>query len=352
MGDQKRQSFDILAFSDFLKEMDKKIGMKMSARGWAYALEDTDIPQIGTITKGDFDYIENLINKCRKEGYLPVDFVAQEEARAFSGVETPTTKHPVLYLKTFLNATLNSAEYYTPDWWDGEEYYIQMVVEKIDLKSLFEPICRKFHIPIATAKGWSSIIQRAEYAKRFKKAEEMRLKCVLLYCGDHDPDGLRISHHLRNNLAELSEVYWNDGTEGYNPENLIIDRFGLNYDFIINNKLTWIENLITGSKRNLASPSHKNYNMPYVQDYLRDVGERKCEANALVKRKVEGRRLCEDSIVKYLGKDAEDRFEVKRQEIRDIINDFFAKTKVDKTLQNALDKIDGEFKEEEDDEND
>ena len=342
---QRNNKVNLEAFADFLKEMDRTIGMKMSARGWAYALEDMEIPVIGTITKADFDYIENLINRCRKEGHLPVDFVAIEEARGFSGIETPTDDPPILYLRRFLDSTLRSAEIYTPNWWDGEKYYIQMVVEKIDLKTLFEPVCHKFHIPIATSKGWSSIIQRAEYARRFKLAEINGQRGVLLYCGDHDPDGLRISENLRKNLHDISDVYWSDGVEGYNPYNLIINRFGLNYDFIIKNNLTWIENLITGSKRNLADPSHKNYHMDYVQEYLQKIGVRKCEANALVKRMDQGKQLCLDAIIKYLGKDAEDRFEKKRQAIRDIVNEFFEKTNLDDTLRKGLDIIDDEYEE-------
>ena len=99
---------------------------------------------------------------------------------------------------------------------------------------------------IANAKGWSSILQRAEYSRRFKEAEEMGLKCVLIYCGDHDPDGLRISDTIRKNLEQIQEVQWKDGTEGYDPSNLIIDRIGLNFDFIQSNGYTWIE--ITSSQ--------------------------------------------------------------------------------------------------------
>lgn len=337
------------ALADFLIQMDKKIDIKMSARGWAYAVEDISIPTYGMITKGEFDLIENAVNKCRKLGYLPVDFVEVEEARKFSGVETPEDETTVEYLRDYLSTTLNCAEYYTPNWWDGEKYYIQMVVEKIDLKSVFQPICKDFHIPIATSKGWSSILQRAEYARRFKLAENDGLTCVLLYCGDHDPDGLRISNFLRKNLEDISNIYWNDGIKGYDPEDLIIERFGLNYDFIILNNLTWIENLVTGSKLSLADPSHKNHHMLYVQEYLKSFGERKCEANAIVKQTEKGRQLCLDTIIRYLGVGATARFEKKRQEIRDEVNSFFEKTKLDETLKAGLEIIDKEHSKEEED---
>lgn len=329
-----KRTVAMAAFAEQLEKIGERAGFKISARGWCYQLEG-----FGLVNKSQFDFVEEQINRCRKRGFLPVDFVAEEEARQFSGIENPTTASPENYMKQYLDAAMECEKYYTPDWWDGEEYYIQMVVEKIDLKTLFTPVCREYHIPIATSKGWSSITQRAEYAKRFKQAEEMGLKCVLLYCGDHDPDGLRIGDFLRKNIRDLSRIRWTDGTEGYDPSDLIIDRFGLNYDFIEENSLTWIENLITGSGKNLASPLHPNFRLPYVQDYLRKYGERKCEANAIVVRPEAGRDLCRRIIEGYLGSGALDRFRKKRQEIKDTLDDFREETGLDESIREAIDII-------------
>ncbi len=288
---------ELPAFAEKLKEISRQIGFKISARGWCYQIEG-----FGLINKNQFDLVEGLINDCRESGLLPIDFTAEEEGRKFSGVEVPNDDEtPVEFMQRYLDAALESGEYYTPDWWDGEKYYIQMLVEKIDLKTLFRPVCQQTHICIATSKGWSSMLQRAEYAKRFAEAEAKGLTCVLLYCGDHDPDGGRISDFIHKNLDDLRNIVWEDGTDGYDPSDLIIDRFGLNYDFITTNNLTWIDNLITGSKRNLASPSHKNYWMPYVQEYLEKYGARKCEANALVVNPDASRQLVMGAILKYLG---------------------------------------------------
>lgn len=311
-------------FADELIALDKQIGFKVSARGWCYQLE-----QFRLINKDQFDRVESVINKCRETGLLPIDFTAEEEGRKFSGIEEPESKTPRQFLKEYLKASLECEEWYTPDWWEGEKYYIQMLVEKIDLKTLFSPVCEQYHIPIATSKGWSSMLQRAEYARRFYEAEtDKGLKCVLLYCGDLDPDGLRISEFIRSNLQELSNIVWEDGTPGYDPSGLTIDRFGLNYDFIIANNLTWIDNLITGSGKNLADPSHRNFHMPYVQEYLATIGERKCEANALVIRPAESRAMVSGIITRYLGLDALARFESKRQAIRDNLSDFRESTKM------------------------
>lgn len=248
-------------------------------------------------------------------------------------------------MKDFLEMVLVCDDYYTPDWWHGEKYYIQMIVEKIDLKSLFEPVCNEYHIPIATSKGWSSRLQRAEYAKRFKHAENLGLKCILLYFGDFDPDGLRISDAIRDNLRDITNIVWGDGTAGYDPVNLDIVRFGLDYDFIIDNQLLWVNNLKTGSKKDLASPRHPNHRLPYLQNYLRQYGVRKCEANAVIKGEERRRKtleLCRGVIEGYMGKDVKARFAAKRQNVHSEAEDMREKTGLRGAVANALEAIEDE----------
>ncbi len=325
---------DLENFAEFMQSISRTIGFRVSSRGWAYILE-----QKRYINKDQFDKVTNAINKCRKKGLLPIDFTAEESARDFSGVEHPNTSSVIDDFGSWLRTSHNAAEHYTPDWWDGEEYYIQMVVEKIDLVTLFTPVCEEYHIPIANSKGWSSMLQRAEYARRFADAEEAGLRCVLLYCGDHDPDGLRISEFIRKNLSDLKDIKWSNYSDGYDPQNLIIDRFGLNYDFIEENGFTWIDNLITGSGKNLASPAHKNFKMPYVQNYLREIGERKCEANAIIVFPQIARDFVREIIEGYLGSEAKNRFRVKRQQVRDELNIFLEESGSGDLLQDIFDKI-------------
>lgn len=338
-------------FADILQDVSASIGFKVSARGWCYLME-----QRGYVTKTQFDKIENAINRCRREGLLPVDFVAEEDARAFKGVEVPSTRSLESILAWMLRDVLGGHKYYTPDWWDGEEYYIQLLVEKIDLRTLFEPVCKEFHIPIANAKGWSSISQRAEYCRRFKEAEERGLKCVLLYCGDHDPDGLRISDTIRKNLEQVSMVTFEDGFDGYDPQNLIIERFGLNYDFIVANNYTWIDNLesqggelarvvngqiVAGLKStNSRRPGeeHQNFNLPYLQNYLKNYGVRKCEANAIVTTPTAARDLIRKEIERWLGKGALRRFEAKREVVRKDYNIILEETGLETPIRNILER--------------
>ncbi|MHA2404627.1 MAG: hypothetical protein ACXADH_16625 [Candidatus Kariarchaeaceae archaeon] len=322
---------------DILFEITIEIGFKLSSRGWCYQLEGFNI-----ITKHNFDYMQKKITELRKEGIIPVDLLAEDEGRKFEGVEEPELRSYAEFVKAVLTNTINCGKYYAPDWWKDEEYYIQMLVEKIDLKTLFAPICQEYHIPIGNARGWSSLRQLAQLAQRFKSAEQDGKQCVLLYFGDHDPDGLRISETLRANLSELKNIRWmNTSFEGgYDPKNLIIDRFGLNYNFIEQHDLTSIDNLITGSGKNLASPTHPNHNLDYVQDYIARYDKRKWEANSVVIIPNQARQLCRHTIEDYLGQDAKTRFQQKKQATSEAIDRELRELQLKKTIEQAIQRID------------
>jgi hypothetical protein len=120
-------------------------------------------------------------------------------------------------------------------------------------------------------------------------------KCVLLPFVDHDPGGLHIVKFLLKNLADLSDAV------GWSPDDLIIDRFGLNLDFIRRHRLTWIDNLETSSGERLDDSEHHDHRKDYVQSYIKKFGVRKVEANALVVCPEAARELCRQAILKYVS---------------------------------------------------
>jgi hypothetical protein len=290
---------EVTAFCDRIKKIRSALDFAVSSRGWCYILENA-----GVVTKGEFDAAEGLINRCRKTGDLPLEICAVDEKREADGLDDYIDDTSVLEEADEIweraEAILENghAAYIPFSFWDDQEFYIEIAVEKVDLKSLFGIIARHFHIPITNIGGWCDINSRAAMMRRFAERERRGQKCVLLYCGDHDPGGLRISDTLRRNFSDLT------GAVGWDPENLIIDRFGLNADFIAANGLAWIDNLETGSGGDLSDPRHRDHKHYYVQDYLRRFGARKVEANALVVRPKEGRMLCQQAILRYLPEDA------------------------------------------------
>ena len=237
----------------------------------------------------------DLIKTCRKSGHLPIDCTLEDSKREINNVEIIDDTSPDEEAESILDYISHAHLNYTPiSFWDDKPVFIQMLVEKSDLKSLFTPVVRDFRIPIANSGGWSDLHVRAKMMRRFAYWEAKGKQCVLLYCGDFDPGGLQISGFLRKNFADLANAV------GWHPDNLVIDRFGLNHEFIQEHNLTWIDNLETGSGQRLDDQNHPDHDKSYVQDYIGNYGVRKVEANALVVRPAAGRELCRQAILKYV----------------------------------------------------
>lgn len=322
-ADAERLEAEKAEFCRFILQIKSTLDFKVSSRGWCYLLENSH-----HLSKADFDRAQKLINDCRKEGLLPIDICADDASRKgdYTEVDSVDSNSPaeeaeaiVEYSRTMVDDYLEDAHSsYRPfGFWELQDVYVEMWVEKIDLKSLFAPVCGEFRIPIKNAKGWQDINERARTLRNFAKWNQAGKRCVLLHCGDFDPAGLSISSFIRSNLKEISKAvgFWFE-----NDDDLIIDRFGLNYDFIEANGLTWIDNLDTGGGKSLADPKHRDYNKPYAKSYRERFGIRKCEANSLVVAPNSGRRLCREAITRYLPADASrqysEKLEVERRKVR------------------------------------
>jgi hypothetical protein len=222
-------------------------------------------------------------------------------------LEELSDKTPKEHAELYVTAAANCWAWYEPlSFWSYQPCYIEMAVEKTDLRILFEKVCAEYRVPVWNAGGWSDINSRADLMKRFQRRATAGRCCVLLYCGDFDPAGLLISDTIRENLRALQfAVRWFP-----RDDQLVIDRFGLNEDFIEDNNLLWIDGLETGGgKYNLEDPRHPDHKKPYVQDYLKKYGARKVESNALVAHFEAGRHLCREAILKYIDPDGIKRYE-------------------------------------------
>jgi hypothetical protein len=290
---------ELQRFCSLILEINSRLEFRVSSRGWCYQLEDYGLH------KDRFDEAQDVMAECRRRRLLPIDIVAEDDARSFENLEQLDDDDPVAVAAALCLSVQNWHESYTPiSFWDDKDVSLAMVVEKIDLKTLFSPICAEFCIPIANARGWSDLLLRWRILEMMRRHAAAGRRFVLLYCGDHDPAGLNISKSLRKNLADLlTHREWLQVME-----HLTIDRFGLNADFIAEHNLTWIENLKTGSGGDLADPRHKDHKSEYVQSYLQKFGARKVEANALVVRPEAGRKLCRYTLLKYLPADAPDSY--------------------------------------------
>jgi hypothetical protein len=289
---------ELLRFCADLKEIHSRLDFGIGVREWGYILEEHGL------TKGEFGALERVITQCRKDALLPLDICHDDENRTTLGIQIVDGKGIDEYAAFALEIARDIVNSYTPHgFWDTQPYYVELWTEKLSLRNMFESVCRRYYVPLANAKGWSDINMRAGVMRRFKAHERAGRQCVLLYMGDHDPGGLAISETLLSNCKDVELA------AGWNPDNLIVDRFGLNYEFIMEQCLSWVDNLETAKGGRLDDPKHPDHHKPYVQSYLQQFGARKVEASALVTRAEAGRALCESAILKYVSAESVTQYE-------------------------------------------
>lgn len=315
---KKKYEAALKSFANYLKSVQAELQktrpkQKFGARSWAYFLED------GThVSKDDFDAVEKAIGDARKLGEIPIlGFIAedQDETRRFSGLLNAV--NPAQYLLGFkeeISSMLNALAELNTNFWDGETYFVMMLTEKGDIKRLFEPICKAYHVPIASTKGWSTVEIRAYVAQFAKLAEGRGQIPVLLLFYDLDPAGWKISETFRKNLKDCEKGNAYDPGTKEHP-NLLIERFGLNPKEIDENDLTWIPNL--------KSSKGNEQNDPIYEALF---GHRKCESNALFKNEETfqaSEQICREAIEKYHGPKADIRFKKKEEATRQQYGDIY-----------------------------
>lgn len=292
-----------------------QLGFAPVARSWLYALESE-----GIITKGDFTWAGKWLADRRKEGLIPFELVGEDTTRQLTGHDTYDEEAtPREYINRQLRSSLEQAAMYWPSsYWKHQEHFPIIWSEKLDVLKLFKPelpdAIRRF-----AGKGQADINSRVAVIEECIWAENHELKPVILYVGDHDPSGIKISDGIAGNLRQLAEVMdWEYELEEMENDGRIV-RFGLNADFIDNAGLLWIDGLETGrdeakGTNDLANPSHPDHSKDYVQSYLREFGKRKCESNALIANPTAARALIRQELWHWLSHAGHQQWEAENRE--------------------------------------
>ncbi|MBK9444584.1 MAG: hypothetical protein IPN53_26310 [Comamonadaceae bacterium] len=286
-----------------LAERDK-MTFSPTLRGWGYVLEG-----LGICTKGDFDDVQARITRARKNGMLPLEITAEDTTRSASAASMVSED-----LRTLIRLYLESvpSEYSTTTIEMFSGIHLELVVEKLDLVGLLEPVTSRYCIPVSCLRGWTDMHSRAALLKRCASYD---LPTVVLMFGDHDVGGLSITDSFKSNLNEVFLA-----SRLARMPNLHLVRVGLNAADIERLGLLWIDGLETSSGKDLGSPMHKNHFDCNVQAYIREHGKRKCEANALLRNPKAAEQILIESVRRYVSDQALADFEEQRQIDRRIAN--------------------------------
>lgn len=159
-------------------------------------------------TEANYKRLGNIISDARLAGMLDWDSIKDR------GRETTTNSH----WNSIGDIISDCASQYNIDLWEGQENYVELMVEKQALEGVLEPVCRRWDIGFTANKGYSSSSALYEAGKRLEDKADKGKYVHIIYLGDHDPSGIDMTRDVLERLELFS---------GYSVE---VRRIALNMD--------------------------------------------------------------------------------------------------------------------------
>lgn len=112
------------------------------------------------------------------------------------------------------------------DYWERQNAYVEVWVEKEALVSVIERPCANLRVPYMACKGYLSASEAWRAGQRFMRAERQGRRLVLIHLGDHDPSGIdmtrdngeRVELFSRESGVEVRRIALNmDQVDAYSP---------------------------------------------------------------------------------------------------------------------------------------
>lgn len=172
-----------------------------------------------------YDRIGATLTKARFAGEFPVDGLTDRgrEVRPGEFLRADLNYHSsqrgyvegmIQHLPSFAVAA---------DIWQGQSTHVSVWVEKDALASIFEDVCNDLGVSWFACKGYPSVSALWEWITSTHKAFDTRPRksgwqtvrgtadnAVILYFGDHDPDGCEIPRSAERNIRKLMETWGNE----------------------------------------------------------------------------------------------------------------------------------------------
>lgn len=93
--------------------------------------------------------------------------------------------------------------FYNLERWSNQPYYVEVLIEKKALQSVFEKPCRRMDVALSACKGYPSLTFLHDVKERIDAAVTNDHEVVLLYFGDYDPSGEDIPRSIEDNLRRM-----------------------------------------------------------------------------------------------------------------------------------------------------
>lgn len=132
----------------------------------------------------------SIVNDARLAGLIDWEMI-EDRTRE---VDTPNTwNSPAQIIRAI-------SDQFRVDKWRGQEYRVEVWVEKEALAGVFGTVCRELQLSLLSCRGFLSQSEMWRAANRMRGYIDEGQQPVILHFGDHDPSGLDMSRDNEERL--------------------------------------------------------------------------------------------------------------------------------------------------------
>ena len=110
------------------------------------------------------------------------------------------------------------------DKWKGQDYRVEVWIEKDALIGVIEGICNELEVPFFSCRGYTSQSEIWGAAMRLNNYKERGQNPVVIHLGDHDPSGI----DMTRDIADRFKMFCGDDVESEEEGTIIVERIALN----------------------------------------------------------------------------------------------------------------------------
>lgn len=175
-----------------------ELGFTMTLRQLYYQLvRQNKIPN----NKQSYDNLGNLIGDARLAGEIDWTHI-EDRARNLRGI---------YHFDSPLEVISDGVSRYRIDMWENQQVRPEVWIEKDALSGVFEPICAELDVDLLACKGYLSLSEAHNAAKRFQRISEVQeQKPLVFHFGDHDSSGIDMTRDIINKFNMFRDDYGTD----------------------------------------------------------------------------------------------------------------------------------------------
>ncbi len=158
-----------------------------------------------------YNRIKDVLADARYRGDFPMEYIEDRGREVRIGNFTAFNANVYSAMDACANEIKTWPNYLNMDRWYGQRRHVSVWVEKDALSGVFEEPCDQLGVSWFACKGYPSVSALWAYLQALDEAQsahpEGYEEAVVLYFGDHDPDGLEIPDASLRGIDTLRETY-------------------------------------------------------------------------------------------------------------------------------------------------